>query len=104
MKFYDRSGREVSREEGVALFGEDRVVAQDMCVAGYVSTVHLVLDHNHSGEGDPLIFETMVFDGEGTAGCWRYSTEDAAREEHTKVFKALLAGVDFRAEMYSPIA
>lgn len=26
-----------------------------------VSTVFLALDHNHSGEGPPVLFETMIF-------------------------------------------
>ena len=38
-----------------------------------VSTVFLGLDHNW-GEGDPLLFETMVFGGKHDEYCERYST------------------------------
>ena len=62
--------------------------------------MHLVLDHNFSGEGRPLIFETMLFDHNGSSGCWRWSTEDDAREGHARLFQALLAGADLNAAAY----
>lgn len=39
----------------------DRHVAQDEIDGHRVSTVFLGLDHNHSGEGPPILFETMIF-------------------------------------------
>lgn len=47
-----------------------------------VSTVFLGLDHNHFG-GPPLLFETMVFSGNGNDRyCKRYSTWSEAEEGH----------------------
>lgn len=37
------------------------IVKQDHVGPLFVSTVFLSLDHNYSGEGDPLLFETMIF-------------------------------------------
>ena len=58
----------------------ERVVAQTLVGGCQVSTVFLGLDHNFSGEGPPLIFETMV---KNPSGGWedfqeRYSTENDA--------------------------
>ncbi len=39
----------------------NRRVAWTEIPGGYVSTVFLGLDHNFSGNGPPLVFETMVF-------------------------------------------
>ena len=44
-----------------------------------MSTVFLSLDHNMSGRGPPLLFETNVFIGDRDAvACQRYSTWDDA--------------------------
>ena len=44
-----------------------------------VSTVFLGVDHNFSGRGPPLLFETMVFVGDSDGvTCQRYSTWDDA--------------------------
>jgi hypothetical protein len=57
-----------------------------------VSTVFLGLDHNHFGDGPPLLFETMVFiNGRGDEQ-ERYSTWAEAEAGHqnfiNKIFKA----------------
>lgn len=49
-----------------------------------VSTVFLGLDHNYSHEGSPILFETMVFGGDGEP-CWRYCTREEALTGHKKV-------------------
>lgn len=41
--------------------GPDRIVRQQMVGPLRVSTVFLGLDHNFAAEGDPLLFETMIF-------------------------------------------
>ena len=47
-----------------------------------VSTVFLGLDHNHSQEGPPILFETMIFGGEHDQSQWRYWTFDEALQGH----------------------
>jgi hypothetical protein len=58
----------------------DRV--NDLCV----STVWLSVDHQF-GDGPPLIFETMVFDGDESSDllCRRYSTMAQAKAGHAEV-------------------
>ncbi len=59
-----------------------RKVAFDDIGEIQVSTVFLGLDHNHFG-GRPLLFETMVFNGNGNdIYCERYSTWKEAEEGH----------------------
>jgi len=48
----------------------------------HVSTVFLGLDHNFSGKGLPILWETMVFGGEHDGYCERYSSEKEAKEGH----------------------
>lgn len=49
-----------------------------------VSTVFLGLDHNWSGNGPPIVFETMIFGGEHDEYCDRCATLAQARKMHTK--------------------
>lgn len=65
--------------------GQDRHVADEMVGQVRVSTVWLGIDHNFSGIGPPLIFETMVFGGVMDEDIWRYSTEAAALAGHDQV-------------------
>lgn len=46
---------------------ERRVVARTELHHVTVSTVFLGIDYNHFGDGEPILFETMVFQGEGDA-------------------------------------
>ena len=55
-----------------------------------VSTVWIGINHNFSGEGPPLIFETMVFGSEGDLYCERYATEEQAREGHAATLRRLI--------------
>ena len=71
----------------------DRVVRQDNFTEGDVSTVFLGLDHNYSDEGDPQIFETMVFDSNGDEiQCERYATWDQAEAGHKRIVRELTHG------------
>lgn len=49
-----------------------------------VSTVFLGLDHQFN-DGPPLLFETLVFDGDHDGWCERSSTWDQAVETHKQV-------------------
>lgn len=59
----------------------NRVVAQDKIGDVKVSTVFLGLDHQW-GEGPPLLFETMIFEGPHDGYQERYSTWDEAEAGH----------------------
>lgn len=62
----------------------DRRVANTEEDGWRVSTVFLGLDHQY-GEGPPLVFETMVFEGSfSDLLCWRYSTWDEAEAGHQR--------------------
>ncbi len=63
----------------------DRIVAKDEFEGVVVSTVFLGIDHNW-GEGDPLLYETMVFtDIEGGGYMNRYFIWDEAVAGHNKI-------------------
>ena len=87
-RHYDREGQPLTLEKWAALF-EDfgyRQVARTVTTKGkIISTIWLGLDHNFSQKGPPLIFETMVFGGEGDfddLDCDRYATEEEALAGH----------------------
>jgi hypothetical protein len=56
-----------------------RTEINDRC---YVSTVFLGLDHNFSGRGDPVLFESMVFGGPLDQEQRRYRSYAEAEEGH----------------------
>jgi hypothetical protein len=88
--YYNRAAEPMSLTEWAESLGSaDRKVAGTDIKGSRVSTVWLGLNHNFSDEGPPLIFETMVFDGEHDQWCARYSTEDDAREGHEAVVRWL---------------
>lgn len=53
-----------------------------------VSTVFLVIDHGWGGT-QPILWETMVFQGERAHGQQRYATYSAARRGHKDVVRRL---------------
>lgn len=95
--WYDRQGNPISggraemllRSVDYRRIGGDTVVVDGKTLA--VSTVWLGVNHNFTGDGPPLIFETMVFGDHVLAedACWRYATEDGARAGHAAVVHAL---------------
>ena len=77
----------------------DNRVALDEIGGIRVSTVFLGLDHNWSRQGDPLLFETMVFMLDDEAGDMnRYFTWGEAEAGHKKIvelIKVQLADAEF---------
>lgn len=74
--------------------GDDvRRVAKDELRVGeddvLVSTVFLGLDHNWSGQGPPIVFETMVFGGDRDQEMLRYATWDEADSGHRRIVDEL---------------
>lgn len=66
----------------------DRQIADDRIGAVRVSTVFLGVDHSF-GNGDPLLFETMVFGGPLNGEQWRYSTYSEAERGHAEAVSAV---------------
>jgi hypothetical protein len=85
--YFDRHGKRLTLGQWADIMesSQDRHVADDMVGLVRVSTVWLGLDHNWSGQGPPLIFETMVFGGVMDEDQWRYPTEAAALSGHDRV-------------------
>lgn len=69
------------QEWGEWLEKADRTVAKTKIGKVLVSTVFLGLDHQW-GEGPPLLFETLVFEGLLDGEMERYSTLDEAKAGH----------------------
>ncbi len=66
----------------------DRIVKQDRLLDGVlVSTVFLGLDHNWSGTGEPILFETMIFGGKHHDYQTRCSTWEQAEKMHEKALE-----------------
>lgn len=91
-KFYllDEEGTIVQTRNPV-VWGEwletatNRVVAQDKLPRkAMVSTVFLGLDHNHSGIGPPVLWETIVFGGPFADFQARYRSREGAVEGHNR--------------------
>ena len=87
MRTYDRQGRPIHNEqEFLKKFADKkyrRVAFSELPGDVSISTVWLGINHQF-GHGPPLIFETMIFGGDLNESCWRYSTEEEAREGHEK--------------------
>jgi len=70
-----------------ARFMEDRhanIVKRETVGPSKVSTIFLGLDYQF-GDGPPLIFETLVFDGKLDQQMMRYSTWEEAERGHARM-------------------
>ena len=92
--YYDRDGKPVEDTAAWGALFEDRAyqrVARTVLPNGIlISTVWLGIDHNFSGKGPPIIFETMVFDSEDDLtdlDVCRYATEEEALFGHEVMVK-----------------
>lgn len=74
--------------------GGSWIVAKTRVDDAEVSTVFLGRDHRYWGGGDPLLYETMIFDGQYDSFCDRYCTRDEAAEGHERIVAALREGRD----------
>jgi hypothetical protein len=59
-----------------------------------VSTVFIQLDHNWDPDGQPLLFETMIFGGEYDNDMWRYTTWNEAKAGHERIVNCLKEGIN----------
>lgn len=84
-RYYDRAGQEIDGDTWARILQpENQQVAADKIGNVTVSTVWLGLNHRF-GEGPPLIFETLVFEGPLDGEMERYSTEAEALEGHAQM-------------------
>lgn len=72
-------------------FNSNRRVALTKIGAVEVSTVFLGINHNF-GDGEPILFETMIFDETSANREWRYATWDEAQAGHDRIVAALTEG------------
>jgi len=97
MKFYYvLDGKKPVEQPDFLKWGEwfekaDRTVAKTMVGNMEISTVFLSLNHNHTREGPPILFETLVFGGDLDGEMWRYETWEEAEEGHRAVVKLVMA-------------
>ena len=102
--YYDRQGNPITYEQFGKLFNPEYArVAEDTVHGFWVSTVWLGVDHGWSGDGKPIIFETMVFPGRNDLSdiCMeRYSTEEEAIEGHKRMCK-MVRSFRFRMRRFS---
>jgi hypothetical protein len=59
----------------------------------HVSTVFLGLDHRFSGNGPPILFETMIFGGPLDQEQWRYASWDDAEAGHKAAVRKARAAI-----------
>lgn len=63
----------------------DDIIVEDYAITITVSAVFLVLNHNYSPKGKPVLFESMIFNGELNQSLDRYCTWKQAEEGHKKM-------------------
>jgi len=64
-----------------------RVARTNLPDGGFISTVFMGIDHQLDDNGPPLLFETIIFNGNEYTDIWRYFTWDEAIEGHQRVVK-----------------
>jgi len=87
--YYNKRGEEIDIMEWTELTEDEeyRKIKQENVGKYFISTVWIGLNHNF-GDGEPLIFETMVFGGkESDLDMDRYSTLKEAEKGHKKIVK-----------------
>jgi hypothetical protein len=91
-RYYNRGGKEIDLQEWLRLLSDEgyRILKVASGCGRRVSTIWLGLDHGHSKDDPPIIFETMMFkdvDGQegGSIDSQRYSTEEQALKGHEEM-------------------
>lgn len=69
-----------------------RIVAKTTVGEAEISTVFLAMDHNHMGDGPPILWETLIFGGRFDQHMWRHSSVAEARACHAAIRDALTHG------------
>jgi hypothetical protein len=98
VKLYILKDRQVVPVDSIAEWGiffmkPDRIVAQWDFDNVRVSTVFLGIEHGWSDEGQPIVFETMVFNGPMDGHQERSATWQEAEQIHERVCAEVRAKV-----------
>jgi hypothetical protein len=98
-KYYILKDKEIVEtnfdEYGKYIFNTDKVINKTVISKNVkVSTVFLSLDHRISGEGKPILFETMVFGGEFDLYQRRYTSYKEAEWGHEIICKMVKGELD----------
>ena len=95
--YYDKNGKPMDMPTWSGQLGCERVIGRTTLPDGkWISTVWLGLNHR-TGDGPPLIFESMVFPADGNMSeleCRRYSTYADAKAGHDELIDKWMAKVD----------
>jgi hypothetical protein len=73
--------------------GDSRLVAKTRIGGVEISTIFIGLDHNFFEDGEPEIFETMVFRGGSGQECDRCGTWEGAEGMHTNAVALVRAEI-----------
>lgn len=85
----------VDNTNGLWLISNDRKIQYDEITDDVsVSTVFLGIDHNHSGKGPPVLFETLVFGGPLDGNMDRYCTYSDAENGHLEMLIKVIDALD----------
>lgn len=90
--YYTRDGQPTDFEGFSAGLEKNKIVARTIVGQIDVSTVFLGIDHNWSGVGAPILFETMLFGQPYGFSQRRYETETQAVAGHAEAVTALQEG------------
>lgn len=93
IRYLDRAGKPLTITEWMALNDDRSYVQVGLAEVGEaeVSTIWLGLDHSFGG-GQPIIFETLVFDGPLDGEGDRYSTLAEAEAGHARWVERVRSG------------
>jgi hypothetical protein len=69
----------------------------------HVSTVFIGLNHRFTGDGPPILFETMIFGGPDQVQ-WRYSSWDDAETGHAAAVRITRAALEMDAARRKQLA
>lgn len=70
-----------------------RVACTELTADVSVSTVFIGIDHRFVGEGDPLLFETLVFGGPLDGEMDRYTSWGGAERGHAEIVARVMAAL-----------
>jgi hypothetical protein len=94
MKYYILENRKV-KSVTESEFSEwyktrDIVISKTRVGTTGISTVFLIFDHDFTGNGPPILFETMVFGGKLNDFTERYSTFSEAESGHARIVRQVI--------------